>query len=301
MTPAISTVALSKFFGKSRVLSDLNLEIEETSIFGLVGPNGAGKTTAIKILMNSLQPTSGHCTVLGVDSRNLGPNDLAYIGYVSENQELPGWMTVEYWMNYLKSFYPTWDDALAADLLRTFELPHKRKLRHLSRGMWMKAALASSLAYRPRLLVMDEPFSGLDPVVREDLIEGLLANAAGLTVLVSSHDLSDIESFASHIGYLDGGRLQFSEEMASLTARFREVEVTFDEHTVPPLNGHWPANWLRRETAPSLVRFVESRFDPERTPNEIRERFDGVQNISVNPMPLRTIFITLARSASKSS
>lgn len=301
MTPAISTVALSKFFGKSRVLSDLNLEIEETSIFGLVGPNGAGKTTAIKILMNSLEPTSGHCTVLGVDSRNLGPNDLAYIGYVSENQELPGWMTVEYWMNYLKPFYPTWDDALAADLLRTFELPHKRKLRHLSRGMWMKAALASSLAYRPRLLVMDEPFSGLDPVVREDLIEGLLANAAGLTVLVSSHDLSDIESFASHIGYLDGGRLQFSEEMASLTARFREVEVTVDEHTVPPLNGHWPATWLRRETAPSLVRFVETRFDPERTPNEIRERFDGVRNISVNPMPLRTIFITLARSASKSS
>lgn len=301
MTAAISTVALSKSFGKNRILSDLNLEIEETSIFGLVGPNGAGKTTAIKILMNSLEPTSGHCKVLGADSRNLGPDDLAHIGYVSENQELPGWMTVEYWMNYLKPFYPTWDDALAADLLRTFELPHKRKLRHLSRGMWMKAALASSLAYRPRLLVMDEPFSGLDPVVREDLIEGLLANAAGLTVLVSSHDLSDIESFASHIGYLDGGRLQFSEEMASLTARFREVEVTIDEHASPPLNGHWPATWLRRETGPSLVRFVESRFDPERTPDEIRERFDGVRNISVDPMPLRTIFITLARSASKGS
>ena len=299
MTAAISAVALSKSFGKSCVLSEVNLEVSETSIFGLVGPNGAGKTTAIKILMNIVTPSSGRCEVLGLDSRNLGPAELASIGYVSENQELPGWMTVEYWMNYLKPFYPTWDDSLAAELLDTFKLPRKRKLRHLSRGMWMKAALASSLAYRPRLLVMDEPFSGLDPVVREDLIEGLLANAAGLTVLVSSHNLSDIESFASHIGYLDGGRLQFAEEMASLTARFREVEVTIDEHATPPVNGQWPANWLRRETAPSLVRFVESRFDPERTPTEIRERFDGVRNISVSPMPLRTIFITLARNTSK--
>ena len=92
--------------------------------------------------------------------------------------------------------------------------------------MRMKAALASSLAYRPRLLVLDEPFSGLDPVVREDLIEGIIESAEETTILVSSHDLAEIESFASHIAYLDSGRLRFAEEMTSLSARFREIEVT---------------------------------------------------------------------------
>jgi ABC-2 type transport system ATP-binding protein len=294
-------VNLSKSFRGDRVLDGLNLEVPESSVFGLVGPNGAGKTTAIKILMNILKPTSGRCEVLGVDSRELGPADLTNIGYVSENQEIPGWMTTEYLMKYLKPFYPTWDDALAAELLDKFELPRKRKVCQLSRGMWMKAALASSLAYRPRLLVMDEPFSGLDPLVREDLIEGLLENADGITVVVSSHDLAEIESFASHIGYLDRGRLQFSEEMASLTERFREVEVTLDSSANIPTNGHWPANWLRRETGPALIRFVETRFDLERTSGEIRQLFGGVQSISVNAMPLRAIFVTLARHASKVS
>jgi ABC-2 type transport system ATP-binding protein len=165
----------------------------------------------------------------------------------------------------------------------------------------MKAALASSLAYRPRLLVMDEPFSGLDPLVREDLIEGLLENADGLTILVSSHDLADIESFASHIGYLDRGRLQFSEEMTSLTERFREIEVTVEPRTILPVGGQWPANWLRPESAPALVRFIETHFDSERTSSEIRRLFAGVRDISVNPMPLRAIFIALARSGSKTS
>lgn len=301
MSGTVRAVNLSKSFRGDRVLDGLNLEVPESSVFGLVGPNGAGKTTAIKILMNILKPTSGRCEVLGVDSRELGPADLTNIGYVSENQEIPGWMTTEYLMKYLKPFYPTWDDALAAELLDKFELPRKRKVCQLSRGMWMKAALASSLAYRPRLLVMDEPFSGLDPLVREDLIEGLLENADGITVVVSSHDLAEIESFASHIGYLDRGRLQFSEEMASLTERFREVEVTLDSSANIPTNGHWPANWLRRETGPALIRFVETRFDLERTSGEIRQLFGGVQSISVNAMPLRAIFVTLARHASKVS
>jgi len=122
--------------------------------------------------MNILRPTLGSAEVLGVNSRDLGPRQFAEIGYVSENQELPGWITVKYFMAYLKPFYPTWDDALAEELLRQFDLPLDRKLRHLSRGMWMKAALASSLAYRPQLIGLDERFTGLDPLVRDEFIEG---------------------------------------------------------------------------------------------------------------------------------
>jgi ABC-2 type transport system ATP-binding protein len=299
MSSALFAQDLVKRFRNVPVLDGLNLDVPEASIFGLIGPNGAGKTTTIKILMNILKATSGCAEVLGVDSRHLGPSELEHIGYVSENQEMPEWMTVEYFLAYLKPLYPTWDESRAEELVRQFNLPRGRKLRHLSRGMWMKAALASSLAYRPRLLVLDEPFGGLDPLVREDLIEGLLDSAGETTILISSHDLADIESFASHIGYLDRGRLQFSEEMTSLTARFREVEVTVEPPATLPADRQWPTNWLRPEATQALVRFVETRFDPEHTTGEIRRLFGRVQQISVNPMPLRAIFVALARSASR--
>jgi ABC-2 type transport system ATP-binding protein len=301
MSGVFRATGLSKRFGKALVLDGLDFEVPEGSVFGLIGPNGAGKTTTIKIMMNILQPTSGRMEVLGLDSRRLGPHDLTKIGYVSENQEMPAWMTVRYLLAYLKPFYPTWDDARAAELVRGFELPPDRQLRHLSRGMWMKAALASSLAYRPRLLVLDEPFSGLDPLVREDLIGGLIASASETTILLSSHDLGDIESFASHIGYLDAGRLRFSEEMTSLAARFREIEVTLNAAGSIAAQSDWPKEWLRRESTPARVRFVDSRFHHERTTVEIHRAFGGVQQISVQAMPLRAIFVTLARHAGKAA
>src|SRR5206468_10748038 len=133
------------------------------------------------------------------------------IGYVSENQRLPGWMTVSELLAYCRPFYPSWDESLCRQLIADFDLPLGAKIRRLSRGMRVKVALVSSLAYRPRLLVLDEPFSGLDPLVRDELIEGLVESAEQTTILISSHDLTEIESFASHVGYLDHGRLQFSD------------------------------------------------------------------------------------------
>lgn len=290
---------LSKTFWRVPALRQINLEVPENSIYALIGPNGAGKTTLIKLLMNILQPTGGHATVLGVDSRRLSPREFASVGYVSENQELPEGMTVSYFLSYLKPFYPSWDDSLAEELVRQFDLPPQRKLSQLSRGMKVKAALASSLACRPSLIILDEPFSGLDPLVRDEFIGGLLERASGATVLISSHDLAEIESFASHIGYLDNGRLQFSEEMTALTDRFREIEITLE--APPALPPAWPQQWLRPETSPALVRFVDSHFDRERTLGEISRLFPGARNVSVNPMPLREIFIALARTTRKTA
>jgi ABC-2 type transport system ATP-binding protein len=208
-------------------------------------------------------------------------------------------MTVEYFMAYLKPFYPAWDDDRAEELLRQFELPRDRKLRNLSHGMRMKAALASSLAYRPQLIVLDEPFTGLDPLVRDELIEGLLENADGATMLISSHDLAEIESFASHIGYLDRGRLQFSEEMSSLSQRFREIEVTIEG--VGARRAEWPATWLRMEQSDALVRFVDAQFEKDRTMADIQRFFGEGRQVSVRPMPLREIFVTLARASRKAA
>ncbi|HUI57099.1 MAG TPA: ABC transporter ATP-binding protein [Bryobacteraceae bacterium] len=299
MNYPIRTHALTRRYGGTVALDGLDLEVPEGSIFGLVGPNGAGKTTAIKVLMNLQRPSSGRAEVLECDSVRLGPSHFAQIGYVSENQKLPGGMTVEGFMNYLRPFYPTWDDALADELIRQFDLPRTRKLRHLSHGMFMKAAMASSLAYRPKLIVLDEPFTGLDPLVRDELIEGLLPRTENTTVFISSHDLSEIESFASHIGFLDRGRLQFSEEMGSLAARFREVEVTLERPAAIPQQ--WPATWLNAQQSAAVIRFVDSQFEAERTMAEVERLFGGGLQVAVNPMPLRAIFVTLAKAGRKAA
>ena len=291
----IRTHDLSKKFAGNLVVDSLNFEVPEGGVYALVGPNGAGKSTTIKLLMNIHSPTRGRSEVLGTDSRHLAPREFARIGYVSEDTELPGWMTVEYFLDYLKPFYPTWDGTVAAELLRIFDLPRGRRIRDLSRGMKMKAALASSLAYHPALIVLDEPFTGLDALVRDELIEALLAAASESTILISSHDLSEIESFASHIGYLDRGKLHFSEEMTSLTGRFREVEIQFD--APPAMPSPWPVAWLKPEISAAQVRFVETQFAEERTASEIRALFPHARNLTFTPMPLRSIFVSLAKAS----
>ena len=297
MSAPIRCEDLSKRFRRVHAIDHLHLEVPEGSIYALVGPNGAGKTTLIKILVNILRPTAGHSWVLGTASRRLSQREFQKIGYVSENQELPDWMTVGYFLSYLSHFYPGWNDALAEELVREFQLPRDRRLGQLSRGMKMKAALASSLTYHPSLILLDEPFSGLDPLVRDEFIEGLLERAAGTTVLVSSHDLAEIESFASHIGFMDSGKVQFSEEIGTLSGRFREIEIMLP--TTPILPSNWPESWSKPQISPAMVRFVESRFDTDRTRSAIAELFPETLNVSVKPMSLREIFIALARTQRK--
>lgn len=296
MTYAIKTDELSKRYGRVQAVNGLNLKVPEGAIYALVGPNGAGKTTTLKLLLNVLRPTSGNSEVLGVASERLGYRDLAVIGYVSENQDMPDWMTGRYLLSYLKPFYPTWDDGLAYEIARDLALPLDQRIKTLSRGARMKLAVVSSLTYRPRLIVLDEPFAGLDPVVREQLIQTLLQSVEGATVVISSHDLQDLESFVSHVGYLDRGRLCFSEEISFLVERFREVEVSLEATHRLPVD--WPKNWICRESSPAVVHFIETRFDNENTPTEVNRHFVGARNVSFTPMSLRAIFTAVARSLS---
>jgi len=294
MNPTIETRALAKSFGRTEVLRGIDLMVPEGAIYALVGANGAGKTTMIKLLMNILRPTAGRATVLGTGSERLAGKGLNRIGYVSENQELPDAMTVGAMLDFLRGFYPEWDRGLERELVRQFDLPVDRKLKHLSRGMRMKAAFAGSLAYRPRLLVLDEPFTGLDPLVRDELIESLLERAGETTIFLSSHDLAEIESFASHVGFLEDGRLLFSEEMMVLTERFREVTVTLDAPA--PLPAGLPATWLQAETVDCVARFVDSEYKGEASEREMAARFAGARDVECVAMPLRAIFLAIAKA-----
>ena len=294
MNLTIQTHDLTKRFGQTEVLHEINLAVPEGAIYALVGPNGAGKTTMIKLLMNILRPTAGGAQVLGLDTHKLAGEVFSRIGYVSENQDLPEAMTVAAMLEYMQPFYPRWDRELERQLVRQFDLPMERKLKHLSRGMKMKAAFASSLAYRPSLIVLDEPFTGLDPLVRDELIESLLERAPETTIFLSSHDLAEIESFASHVGYLEEGRMLFSEEMAVLADRFREVTVTL---AVPVKLPHdLPSAWLQVETVDCVARFVDSEYRGEASEREVAERFAGVRDVACETMPLRAIFLAIAKT-----
>jgi ABC-2 type transport system ATP-binding protein len=292
----IRSEKLSMRFRSVHAISELSLDVPENGIYGLIGRNGAGKTTTLKALLNFIRPTGGRAEVLGVDSRCLSPRELGSIGYISEDQRPPGWMTVGYLLQYLKPFYPTWDDALASDLVKRFDLPPGRKIGHLSHGMSMKAMLAASLAYRPKLLVLDEPFTGLDPLVRDELIEGVLACAEHATILISSHDLTEIETFVSHVGYLESGKLLFSEEMSALAKRFREIEVVVDGACPSP---PWPGDWMNVDCSEGFARFVDGRFEEARSIGEVRRVFGSACHVTVTPMPLRSIFVAVAKAGLK--
>jgi ABC-2 type transport system ATP-binding protein len=223
MPAIIETVGLTRRFGRLDAVDSLNLQVMRGSLFAFVGPNGAGKTTTIKLLLNLLRPTSGTAVVLGVDSRRIGPRELARIGYVSENQELPDWMTVDQLIAYVRPFYPTWDDTLCRKLRRDLDLTSRLPVRLFSRGMRMKSALLVSLAYRPELVVLDEPFSGLDPLARDELIRALLelTGEHNWTTLISSHDIDEVERLADSIAFINHGRVFLTESVQELIGKHR--------------------------------------------------------------------------------
>jgi ABC-2 type transport system ATP-binding protein len=286
---------LWKKFGRFDALRGLSFDAPEGSAFALIGANGAGKTTTIKVLMNIIEPTRGSATLLGIDSRKISPRQLAQIGYVSENQDMPSRLTVEEYVAYLRPFYSTWDRDLEASIARQLRLPLERKIGDLSHGMRMKMALMCALPYRPKLLILDEPFSGLDPLLRDEFMEGLLEQSGEMTILISSHELGEIDGVATHVAFLDEGKLLFQESMSDLTGRFREVHVTLEAEAAKPTTV--PKEWMQIRTIGNVLTFVDTRFDESGLSERVRSQIRGVREIDAEPMALRSIFTTLARAA----
>jgi ABC-2 type transport system ATP-binding protein len=286
---------LCKRFGGFEALHEVSFSVPEGSAFALIGANGAGKTTCIKTLMNILEPTRGVATVLGVDSRKISPRELNQIGYVSENQEMPSRLTVAEFFDYLRSFYARWDRDLETGIRRQLRLPNDHKIGNLSHGMRLKMALACALPFRPKLLVLDEPFNGLDPLVRDEFMEGLLHQAGEMTIFISSHELHEIDGVATHLAFLDEGRLLFVEPMADLSARFREVHVTLEHEAATPR--YTPQQWLHIQARGNVLSFVDTRFSEDTLVEQVESVAGTPRRIDAQPMPLRSIFTTLARAA----
>lgn len=295
MNHVIEANGLTKRFGKTVAVQDLDLAVPEGSIFAFLGPNGAGKTTTIKTLMNIMRPTKGSSTVLGVDSTELGPEEFTQIGYVSENQEMPEWMRVDKFLDYCRAMYPAWDDGFCKGLIEQFSLPIDQKLKSLSRGMRMKAALVSSLAYRPKLLIFDEPFGGLDPLVREEFVSGMLdiTENEKWTIFISSHDIDEVERLADWVGIIDRGLLKTVEKTELLQSRFRRIEVTLSNSIEGDIA--LPEEWLLPEKQDRAVHFIDSQYAEGKSEEKIRRIFPNCSDVNVSGMSLREIFIVFAK------
>jgi ABC-2 type transport system ATP-binding protein len=287
----IETREVAKRFGRFEAIEDLSLSVPEGSVYALIGPNGAGKTTTIRVLMNILQPDRGEVAVLGTPSRQLSTKDFERIGYVSESQKLPDGLSLAHYFEYLRSLYPAWDRALEKQLCEQFELPPSRKIKHLSHGMRMKTLLVGALSYRPKLLVLDEPLSGLDTLVRDEVVNGLLQQAADTTILISSHELSEIESFTTHVAFMQNGRLLLQEAIEELQLRFRAVSVTLS--AIKELPQPLPEGWLLPETEGHRLRFVFARYAGDAPLFQQLARHFGAVQMECEPMSLRAIATAL--------
>jgi ABC-2 type transport system ATP-binding protein len=283
-----------KRYGRHDALQGLNIAVPEGSAYALIGANGAGKTTTIKVLMNILSPSRGTAAVMGVDTRRMSPEVLAQIGYVSENQALPSRLRVGDYLDYLRPFYPTWDRDLEASIRSRLQLPAQRRIGELSHGMRLKVALACALPYRPRLLILDEPFSGLDPLVREELMEGLLLQADELTMLIASQELAEIESITTHVGFVHAGKMLLEEPMGELSARLREVRVTLERAASVP--EHLPKEWLQPKAFGNVLSFIDTRYSEAYLGERVRSLLGAVRQIDAQPMPLNSVFKALARA-----
>lgn len=290
----IRTRDLWKRFPRHDAIRGVSFSVPEGSAYALIGANGAGKTTMLKILMNILAPTGGSASVLGIDSRNITPRELNRIGYVSENQQMPERLTVEDYFDYLRPFYAQWDRPLECLLRAQLRLPATRRIGELSHGMRMKMALACALPFRPVVLILDEPFSGLDPLVRDEFMDGVLGQAGETTILISTHELGEIEGVATHVGFLEEGRLLFDEPMDDLRNRFRAVRIVFDGTVQLP--DRLPPDWLQLSATGNVLEFIDARFTERDSRARMQSQFPGVRSIDAEPVPLRTIFTALARA-----
>jgi len=245
-TNIVEVRSLSRQFRKKRALDSVTFDLPKGVVLGLVGENGAGKTTLIKHLLGLLKAQNGSVRVFGMDPVQDPEKVLVRIGYLSENREMPNWIRIGELMNYTQAFYPTWDAKYAEELRKTFDLDLDAKVKHLSRGQRAQAGLLIALAYRPDLLLLDEPSSGLDPVVRRDILTAIIRTVAdeGRTVLFSSHLLDEVERVADHIAMLHKGRLVLSAPLDEAKASHRRFTVRLAEASAMPPSLPGTLYWL---------------------------------------------------------
>jgi ABC-2 type transport system ATP-binding protein len=228
--PALVVEGLTRRYGSTVAVDSLRLTVPRGAVLGLLGPNGAGKSTTLRMIMGLLQPSAGTVRVLGLDPFQTPSQVRQQIGYVPETPQIYRWMTVHEVLRFCRALYTGWKDQQAELLLDMFQLPPQRKVRQLSKGMLAKLSLTIALAHEPQLLILDEPLSGLDPLARDEFLEGVLQGLCDgdRTVIFSSHQLDEVNRLADSVAVLHAGRLLTHCPLEELRSAKRVRAVLYD-------------------------------------------------------------------------
>ena len=228
---AVHTLGLTKRYGRTLALDQVELCVPTGAVYGLLGRNGAGKTTMLSLLVNLIAPSAGSLEVLGYDPTRQAPEMLRHVGYVPAGHPFYGWMTVREAMRFVSGFHQQWDDALVRGLLAQSKVGEKDRIDNLSRGMRALLSVALAVGHRPRLVLMDEAFEGLDVVVRREIMRMLIemVQQHGATVLATGHEVSDLERICDHVGIISQGRLLVQETMEQLKATYGPQDASLED------------------------------------------------------------------------
>lgn len=229
MKKAIEVRGLTKFYGKNRGVEDLNFDVNEGEIFGFLGPNGAGKTTTIRVMLDFIRASKGDIKIFGMDSKNDAVAIHREIGFISAENFLYPYMKGHELLNWLKGFRKHTNDLSIARLLEIFQLDTKRRIKDYSSGNRKKLALVQALVHRPKLLILDEPTNGLDPIMKENLyavLKSLQKN--GTTIFISSHDLAEVQKVCDRAAIIKDGQIVAIEDIHELICKSTNLyDVTF--------------------------------------------------------------------------
>jgi ABC-2 type transport system ATP-binding protein len=272
-------------------LDNMSFELSEGNVLGFIGANGAGKSTTIRILMGLVHQDSGSVEVLGHPMPAEQTAAKLEIGFVSEDMRLYGAATLAWHMKFVASMYPRWDQPYADELLRRFDLRPEQKIKGFSHGQRVKAALLLALARQPRLLILDEPTTGLDPVARREVLSELMSvlTDEGRTIFFSSHNTQEVEQISDRIAFIDRGRLIAFDEKEDLLDRWRRLRLMIPPgHVLPQLPGIVEVAGSDR-----LPVLTTSQFDPA-VVSLCQDRGATVQ--AVDSMTLEEIFVANVQS-----
>lgn len=289
MASIIQFQEVSKKFKGHQALRHLSFEVPEGVIYGLVGRNGAGKTTTLRMIMRLLQPDEGNVRVMGHEPSQMPLVLRQQIGYTSDSLPLIPWLKAEELLAENASFYPDWDEDYVKSWAKKLELNLSKRVFSLSRGDRQKLGFLMAIGHRPRLLILDEPAGGLDPVVRQQFLESLISflNENGTTIILSSHQLNELERVADHIGLIQSGHMVLEAELDSLRSEVRKVILMG-----AGVEQFQPQDLiLDAERQPGYVELIYRHWN-DAMGNQILSDFPEA-SLQVKPLDLETIFIHL--------
>lgn len=294
MNSVISVKGLEVHFPGCDALQGVDLDVAPGTVFALLGENGAGKTTLIRVLTGFQSPGAGQCSVLGLDPSRDALEIRKRVGYVSDAPALYDWMRVGEIGWFAASFYE--EDFLDRyrESIARYEVPEDRKIKHLSKGQRAKVALGLALAHDPQLLILDEPTSGLDPLVRREFLESMLDRVAtGRTVLLSSHQISEVERVADEVAILHQGKFKIQDSLNDLRDSVCEVTISLEDSlaTLPQLES--PVQVLHEESEGRQMRMIARGFDSKA--RESLESRPGVTSVRVRSASLDELFVACIR------